>query len=153
MMIREATHADVDALVELGRLMHAESPRFSRLKFSAQRLAATLDGLMAARPLGFLWVSCDDRGIRGGLAAVVARHWCSHDQVASDLALFMRPDARGGLDVPRLVWRYRTWAQEQGAVLVQLGVTTGVHTEATVGLYQRMGMERCGAILEFKETD
>lgn len=146
-MIRDATDDDVPALLALGRLMHAESPRFSRLDFSAPRLAGTLRGLIAGGQ--FMLVGTSDSGkILGGMAAMLLPHWCSDDLVATDLALFIAPEARGGLLPARLLSRYVRWARARGAVLIQAGVTTGVETETTARLYERTGLTRCGVILE-----
>jgi len=128
--------------------MHAESPRFSRLEFVGDKLRATLTQLLEA-PGGFLWVAEHEGRLIGGMAAVALPHWCSNDLVASDLALFVAPQHRGGLAVLRLVNRYRKWAQmEMAAAIVQLGVSTGVQTETTTLLFERLGFKRCGAILE-----
>jgi GNAT superfamily N-acetyltransferase len=146
-MLRAATIDDLPALVELGAVMHAESPRYARLRFDAGRLAQTLTGLLST-PDGFLWVAEREGEIVGGLAAVVVQHWCSADRVAADLALFMTPDARGTLAPARLVNRYVAWARERGAVHVQFGVSTGVHPEQTAQLLERLGFARCGILLE-----
>lgn len=146
-MIRKATHSDISDLLVLGALMHAESPRFSRLRFSRERLENTLLMVMDA-PLGFLWVAEHEEGVIGGLAAIAGPHWCSDDLVANDLALFVDPVHRGGISAVRLVHRYRCWVREIGAVIGQMGVSAGVDTDETVRLYERLGLERCGVILE-----
>lgn len=147
-MIREATHDDLPSLLALGARMHAESPRFSRLTFSGARLRQTLAALIDS-PQGFLWVGVFDDMVVGGMAGIAAPHWASDDLVASDLALFIHPDFRGGMLPVRLVNRYLWWARtEVKATLRQLGITTGVHTETTARLYERMGLTRCGVLLE-----
>lgn len=147
-MIRPAVHSDLQPLVVLGERMHAESPRFSRLAFSAQRLEQTLRWALES-PMGFLWVAETESSVVGGMAAMAAKHWASDDLVATDLALFIDPAHRGSLAPVRLLNRYRWWAQhEVKAVITQVGITTGVQTENTAQLYERMGFKRCGAILE-----
>lgn len=145
-MIRPATLHDIPALVALGQRMHAES-RYSVLRFNDAKLGATLRQVLDS-PTGFLWVATDEQGLTGGLAAIAAPHWCSDDLVSSDLALFMVPEARGGLAPARLVTRYRQWAADLGVVLCDIGVTTGIQTEQTAKLLERLGFTRCGVILE-----
>lgn len=145
-MIRSATPNDIPALLALGAQMHAESPRFSRLRFSATRLESTLRLLLGSGQ--FLVVAEDGRRVVGGMAAVAMPHWASDDLVATDLALFVAPEARGGMVPARLIKAYTAWAHERGAVLVQAGITTGVNTETTAALYERMGLKRCGALME-----
>lgn len=146
-MIRAATLDDLPTLINLGEQMHAESPRFRRIRFSRVRLGHTLAGLIRS-PMGFVWVAESSGEVTGGLAALASPHWCSDDVVAMDLGLFMAPAHRGGAAAARLVKRYHRWAREAGATLIQQGVTTGVHTDQTVQLLERLGMTRCGVILE-----
>lgn len=147
-MIREANEHDIPELVALGRQMHGESPRWGVLTFDEARLETTLRSLIGS-PMGFVWVAEDSAGeVIGGMVAVVCEHWCSADRVASDLALFMRMDCRGSIAPARLLRAYRAWAHEQGAKLVQVGVTTGVHADLTASMMERVGFRRCGVLLE-----
>lgn len=147
-MIRPATLTDIPALVVLGRLMHDESPRFCVLPYSPDKVRDMLRVLIN-EPFGFAWVAEDaDGGIVGGMIAALMPHWCSEAVVASDLALFVAPSARGTLAPVRLLNTYRSWAKAQGAVMCQFGVTTGVQTEATAALVERIGFKRCGVVLE-----
>jgi len=47
-MIRPAAPADIPRMVELGRVMHGESPTFCRLQFDADKLASTIAGTIAS---------------------------------------------------------------------------------------------------------
>lgn len=144
-MLRAATHDDLLRLVELGAAMHAESPTYSRLRFSASKLAATIE---RAIDTGFAMV-CEVEGVVvGGMLGMVVPHWCSDDLVACDLALFMAPEHRGGMAAVRLLNAYRVWAERSGAVLKQIGATTGVNNEAAAQLFERLGWVRSGIILE-----
>ncbi|WP_439606866.1 GNAT family N-acetyltransferase [Hydrogenophaga sp.] len=145
-MIRPANPFDLPALLDLGERMHAESPRFSRLTFSSARLHNTLRSLLD-NPAGFLWVA-EQGVVIGGMAGIIGPHWASDDLVATDLALFIDEKQRGGMSTARLVTEYKRWAHQRGARIVQVGVTTGVQTEQTARLYERLGLARCGLILE-----
>lgn len=143
-MIRQATPDDIPALVTLGARMHAES-RFAVLAYNPEKAGRTLAHVLET---GFLWVATDDDRIVGGMAAMCVPHWCSDDAVAMDLALFVEPESRGGMAAARLVTRYKEWADKQGAVMIDMGVNTGVHVEQTTSLLERLGFKRCGVILE-----
>lgn len=145
-MIRPANLYDIPALLDLGERMHAESPRFSRLTFSRARLHDTLR-MLIDNPLGFVWVAEEEQLI-GGMVAMASPHWASTDLIATDLALFIEPSRRGSLAPVRLINRYRWWGREIGAVITQVGCTTGVETEKTAQLFERLGLTRCGVILE-----
>lgn len=146
-MIRPATSQDIPALLVLGERMHAESPRFCHLTFSRARTEQTLLNLIG-NPNAFLWVAESEEQVYGGLAAIAVPHWASEDLIATDLALFIDPARRGSLSAVRLVNCYRCWASELGAKIIQMGVTTQVNTEETAQLLERLGMTRCGVILE-----
>lgn len=146
-MIRPANAMDIPVLLDLGERMHAESPRFSRLTFSRSRLHDTLRSLIDS-PSGFLWVAELNGAVIGGMAGLIAQHWASDDKVATDLALFIDEKQRGGMSTARLITEYKRWAWKHGAHIVQVGVTTGVETEQTARLYERLGLARCGLILE-----
>lgn len=145
-MIRPATEEDIPRLVELGRMMHAES-RYAGLDYAATKVDALLRRLMTD---GFLIVAQQGERLVGGFAGMISEHWFSHDLVAADLALFIEPDARGGMTAPRLVKAFVTWAKARGASVIDIGVNTGVHTEETGMLLERLGGRLCGHLYSFE---
>lgn len=147
MNIRPATIEDVPTIVSLGAQLAKESPRFGRLQFSAASTGATMRALLSS-PDGFLMVAEEGGQIVGAMAAIVSQHWMSTDRVASDLALFVVPSARGGNVGGSLAVEYLEWARKSGAVLINVGVSTGIHTEATARMYELRGFNRCGVLLE-----
>lgn len=147
-MIRPATPEDIPRMVELGRAMHAESATFSRMRFDNDKAAGAIAGAIAS-PNGFAYVAERGGQVIGGMVAMVAPHYFSPDLVACDLALFIGPEHRGGLAATRLISAYAEWATERGAVLIQLGVMTGVNVDKTEALLHRLGWNRSGLVMEF----
>lgn len=145
--MREATYFDLPALIALGERMHAESPHFSRIAFSAVKLRETLMAVMGS-PDGFLWVVEKDGVIAGVMVAIALQHWCSTDVVATELVLFVEREHRGSLIGARLIKKYRTWAALKGCKQVTAGVSTGVDVEKTTALYERLGFKQFGTQLE-----
>lgn len=146
-MIRTATFDDVPDLVELGRAMHAESPRYREMTFDADRLAETLHGVIAAGGFARV-VQTEDGSLVGGLVAVLVPHWASDDLTSCDLALFMAPEARGSIAPARLLNQYAQWARDRGARQIMLGVMTGVSVPQTVALCERLGWRQAGVVME-----
>jgi len=146
-MIREAVLDDLPALLALGEMMHTESPRFRRLRFSRERLAATLTNVIG-QPHGFAMVMDKGGAVVGGMICIVMQHWCSEDLIATDLATFVHPDHRGSLAPMRMVKAYREWADARGAVFTQIGVSTGINVKATTRLFQACGFMPVGTIME-----
>lgn len=148
-MIRPATHDDIDRLVILGEEMHVES-RFARLPLDVDKVRALFAHLIES-PDGLLIVAEKDGEVIGGFAGYVAEHYFARTKVASDFGLFISRQDRGGMTAARLLRVYATWAKERGAVMVQAGITTGVHVDETTRLYQALGFRQVGALFELKE--
>lgn len=147
-MIRPATHDDIERLVELGEQMHAES-RFAKLSFDHDKVRNLFAHLIES-PDGLLIVADVDGLIIGGFAGYVVEHYFALTKVASDFGLFVAPEHRGGMTAPRLMRAYVEWAKEQGAVMVQAGITTGVHVNETARLYQKLGFKQAGLLFELE---
>lgn len=145
--IRAASLRDLPQLVELGRVMHAESPRLGKLTLDELKAKATLAGLMSSAG-GLLLVAEHEGKIIGGIAAVITEHWYSHDKMAYDIALFVRPDKRGGILAARLINAYAAWAREHGAVITQMGISTGVNVDTTGQLLENLGATRSGVLYD-----
>lgn len=143
-MLRPATPDDIPTLVELGRVMHDESPVFRALSFSEDKLARTI---LHAIDNGFAVVAEQGGQIVGGMLGIAVEHWASTDVVACDLALFVAPEHRGGSTGARLLRRYAEWAESIGAAITQFGIVTGVEPERTEELCRCLGWRRTGVVM------
>jgi GNAT superfamily N-acetyltransferase len=149
--IRPANLTDLNALVALGRVMHAESPRMGRMEYAELKAKATLAGLIASPDNCLLLVADEGGKLVGGIAAAIEEHWFSNDKMAYDLALFVHPDKRGGMTAARLLNAYAHWAKEKGARITQFGISTGVNLETTGALAEKLGFERSGVLFDVAE--
>jgi GNAT superfamily N-acetyltransferase len=72
--------------------------------------------------------------------------------VSGDFALFMAPEFRGSSTAYRFVKEYVEWAKGKGVEdkNIGLGISTGVHTEATKRLYEKNGFEVTGLSMNFR---
>lgn len=146
-MIRIATLDDVPALLELGARMHAESPRYRRLQFSAPKVERTLTMMIGSDDAIVLVAMRDDQLIGCGLA-FLEEEWFSDDRIAQELAVFVERPWRGGLTAAKLITGLRAWGAATDARLLQAGTTTGVNSEMTASLYEKIGFTRAGIGLE-----
>ena len=144
MSVRPATVDDLDALLVLARTMHCEAPGYRDWRFDDDKVDDLLRKLIGGH--GCLLVAEVDAVIVGGIAGICTAHWFSDEKVATDLALFIDPERRNGTTAVRLVNAFVAWAQLVGARRVQLGVTTGVHPDATARLYQACGLAPSGQL-------
>lgn len=141
-MIRAATLQDLPRLVDLGRVMHSES-RFADIELVPAKLESTLRHAIF---MGGVFVAERDGVIIGGFAGVIVEYFFSTERMACDLAIFVEPTKRGGFTAAALISAFKIWARRQGAKRIELGVSTGVHTEKTGALFERLGLKRQGAL-------
>lgn len=141
--VRRAVGADFPTLIAMGHDMRDESPRFSRLGYSPDRCLELLAGLSVS-PQGLVLVVEQDGMIVGMLLGFISKHFFSDDLTASELVVYVVPEARGGNAVVKLLRHFEVWATEQGAADIVLGVSTEVHADRTAQLYQRLGYAPSG---------
>jgi len=147
MTVRAAVLADIPALVELGRGMHAEAPALRHARYDGEKVATALKHSIAQ---GCTFVHEADGELDGAFVGLVIERWFSSDRMAADLALFVRQDRRGGLIAYRLLDAFLTWCDEQGIEDRQLAVSTGVAPVATGELYKRLGFEPIGGLYQMR---
>lgn len=151
MEVRTATEADVPELLEMGRAMHAESPRYRHRHYSPDKVEQFARRLVAT---GGTHVAEIDGRIVGMFAGFVVEDWFGNDRVASDFVVYVRPEHRGSSAFVRLVKAFEKWAAGQGAVEIAPGVSTEVDPDKTVALYERLGYRALGArVLTKRLTD
>lgn len=147
MSIRPATLDDLPRIIELGELLHNESPRWSRLSFSRVRAGDFIARLILA-DWGAVFLAERSGVVVGGIAGTALPHWSSDDILAQEASLFMLPEARGSMAAARLVSTLDAWARMRGAVWMHAGTSTGLDPERTSGLYETLGFARCAIGLE-----
>ncbi|HEX7011596.1 MAG TPA: GNAT family N-acetyltransferase [Steroidobacteraceae bacterium] len=147
MEIRNATINDIDALVELGEMMHAESPRYRTLTYDPVKVAGIAQHLICD-PAAQVLVAEQGGQLVGMLAGMVVQHYFGHDYYATDYVFFVRPEHRGSSAAPRL---YRAWEEllkaDGRAKEIALGISTEVDLERTWSFYKRLGFHGSGAIM------
>lgn len=146
-MIRPAGREDLPKLVELGAALHAESPRHSRLQFSARKVQAQIGELIAS-PLGLVIVADDGGDLVGVALAMMAEEWYSEDRIGQEISVYVIPARRGSTAAARLIAAMDAWASTMGAKRLQAGATTGVRDDRTVELYERLGFKRAAIGVE-----
>lgn len=144
--VRRAVGADFPTLIAMGQELCAESPRFSRLTYSPDRCLELLAGLSVS-PQGLVLVAEQEGAIVGMLLGFVSKHFFAEELTASELVVYVTPEARGGNAVVKLLRHFEVWATEQGAADIVLGVSTEVHADRTAQLYQRLGYTPSGHTL------
>lgn len=150
MSIRPANVDDIEALVELGRAMALESPRFSRMPYNPGKVRALLEHQIKS-PRGLVLVSVASGVITGVFVGGAAEHWACDGLVAFDLALFVDRAHRGGTSAARLLSGYKAWCEQIGAVMATAGISTQVHADQSARLYRALGFREIGPVFDVLE--
>lgn len=146
MFVRPAHAADITTFVEFGQRLITESPTYAQRGFNPVKAAAHFLHLINGG--GAIFVIEVDGQIAGGFAGGIAEDWQSDCKVAFDFVLYVQPRYRktGIADV--LIETFEIWARECGANRIQCGTNTGINSDSTVRLYERMGFAVVGQFLE-----
>lgn len=118
--------------------MHNESPRYSRYGYDGAKSAALVANFVKN---GGGYVAEKDGKLVGMAAACAVEAPFSKDVYAGSLYLYVIPAARGSTAFIKLVKEIEKWMRAKNPVDMVLSVSTGVETEKTVNLCQRLGYE------------
>lgn len=136
-MIRRATDADIDDIVWLAHAMVEESPLWD--EFDPAQMRLVLSNVIGGQGAVFV-AELPGRDLPAGVvAAFLTKRPFSGQLFVADLALYVRPEHRLGRMAKRLVDVLEAWAREEGAVEIQLGVSSGIHPKKTGALYRSWG--------------
>lgn len=144
--IRRATLSDIPALVEMGRALHDESPRYQGMEYSEAKVAGLAERIITG-PLSetAVIVVADIDGVLVGMfVAVVADRWFCDEKYVTDLTVYVRPHHRGGRTFFRLAMAFEQWATYRGVMEKAIGVSTEINAEQTVHAYKRLGYRLAG---------
>jgi len=135
------TEADIDAMVALGRLLHAES-RYRAYPLDDARMREIGRRGLGGNP-GLIVAERDGRAV--GMAIVaLGEHFFSPALTATVLLLYVEPQARGGMAAVKLLRAVRRWAAKNGAKDLHVNVTTGIKIDRTDRFLRRMGFRQTG---------
>jgi GNAT superfamily N-acetyltransferase len=123
----------------MARAMHAESPRYRHRNFSDVKVRGIIEYFISG-PTGGAFVVEEDGVLTGMIGGVPVEDFFGTDKYASDLVIYVLPEKRGSSVLLRLVRVFEKWCfVDQGVAEVILGISTGIHAEATVRVYERLG--------------
>lgn len=146
------TVADIPAAVRMGRALHAESPRYTHLRFVPEKIEALIrsmvTGTLVTDAPGGAFVAEKDGEIVGMFGGFITTPFFSDDKIASDYTFYVAPEhRRKGRAALALIRAFEDWAAAQGAVDLVPGVSTQIDAESTVRFYEKLGYERYGTAM------
>lgn len=151
MIIRPPKFSELMKIVDIARKLVAESPVYSAVPFEPEVIFWHLrNGLERFHDDegGFLMVAEDSNGeivgaMLGGLAPYL---FSSKGVYASEFAIYVNQEKRGTSAAYKLVERFERWAEDNKALEINVGVSTGITPERAHGFYTKMGYNHVGGI-------
>jgi GNAT superfamily N-acetyltransferase len=139
--VRDAGHLDLLILASLANEYAQEVTEMKQHPVDAnvlmQGLAATI-----GNPTGYLKVLTVDGKVVGGFWGCLTHMPWSATLVAQDIIIFVNKDFRGYGRL--LIDDWLRWAKSVGAKEVCLSTASGIETETTCKLFERLGFRKVG---------
>lgn len=152
MNIREIAREDRPEIIVMAKTMHGESPSYRRWPFEPRLVSAWID-MCFDHPDWRCIIAREDNGEPVGfMAAGTANMIFSPEKTTDDLALYVRPEKRGGTAAFRLVREMARWAKGRGAVELRMGITTDVDELRTARFLERLGFVHAGTLMKLDLT-
>ena len=146
LVIDHASYPYAEQVVELGRAMAAESPRWRDVPYDAERLLA-FTRTMSVGASSTLAVALEGETVIGFVLAVVADDWFTGRRYVSPLVIYVRPDRRKGRVGRALIEALEAWGLIVGADEIYMGLHTGGNEAGFSALGARLGYVHAGVTL------
>ena len=130
-------------ILQLGKRMHEESS-YASLPFDAEKAAGAIMQLVVDNDSGFGVIAYDEDTPVGLIAGGIGSRWFSPSLYAYDHVWYVVPEYRGSRTAIRMLKMFESWAKDQGAEELWMGVTTNIDPERTGSLFTRLGYEHVG---------
>ena len=142
-MIRKAVNQDVSKIVDLCKEAHEES-KITTAPLDPKTLRTNVQICVLSAEHLVMVVEVDDK-IEGMIIGVTHQLWYSRKKQATDLFFYTSIRIRGDGLGAKLMRRFIGWAKENpGVKEIMLGVSSGIETDRTKTMYERMGAIRIG---------
>lgn len=149
MQVRAANLSDLDTLVDFGKRLTKESPIFSNQGFDEQSASDLFEYLIKKH--GSIFLALDEyQNPVGAVIGVIETDWRTGHKLAFEQGVYVLPEYRKSNIAKLLVNTLIGWAQLKNADRIQIGTMTGIHADKTVKLYESLGFNLVGYVLEME---
>ena len=149
MFVRTATIQDLDTLVDFGKRLTKESPNFSKQGFDEEQATRYFTHLILNQESIFL--VCDEyQNTVGALIGAIDICWRTNHRLAYENGVYVLPEYRSSGAASHLINWFIDWSKINNADRIQLGTMSGIHAEKTIQLYEKLGFELIGHVLEME---
>jgi hypothetical protein len=143
--VRPATEADIDQLLEMSRMLHAEGS-YRDIPIFEPKLRAFLSFAMKDAEHALLVYEGRDGRLAGLMAGYVSAHFFSLEKSAYDLFIFVLPERRGSLVAYRLWSAFKQFAERSNARTMCFATIAGIAPERTAKFFTGLGMNQVGSL-------
>ena len=131
-------------IIGLAFKMQQESD-FQTVPFDIEQIANSVLRLVIDNPRGFGVIAYTDDGKPAGmLTGSITDYVFSKGSIASDFAWFVLPEHRGSRTALKMLNMFKSWARENGATELYMGITTNVSKDRIGQLLERVGFDHVG---------
>jgi hypothetical protein len=142
-MVRYANELDILRLAVLAELYSKEAGNHDSFPFDVGLSIRNVSMAMTS-PNNYIGVLIDGCEIIGFLWAVATQMPWSHSTVVFDNILYLLPEKRGGYKAASLIRHYESWCKSVGAVTCSMSTASGIGTDRTCALFERLGYSKVG---------
>lgn len=139
---RKLEWPDIPAVVEMGRLMHDESPFFRQFEYDADEASNYAAYILENPESGFSIIAENDgKEIVGGMFGIVSKLSFCKKWFAHDLIAYIIPEHRKGFTGIKFIKEFEKWAAANGSTHVSIGFSTGIDTAKMLEFYSKLGYD------------
>ena len=150
MIIRPMTEADIQDVVDMGAVMHAEGA-YINMTYDPHKCADLARAVMADTENQIALVAETEHGeVVGMLSGYVIPFYFGPDLVSHDRIVYIIPSYRGTSAFLRLVRKYVEWARSKKVRQIFMAISTGINTDKTTDLYVRLGFRHVGGVFQLE---
>lgn len=149
MHVRAATLKDIETLVDFGKRLTKESPIFSKQGFSESGAQELFELLI--RHYGSIFIVSDEYSNPvGAVIGAINSDWRTGHKIAFEQGVYVLPEYRRSNAAKSLIDAFIGWSKLQNADRIQLGTMSGIQADKVVKLYESLGFELRGYVLEME---
>jgi hypothetical protein len=131
-------------ILKIGFEMHKETD-FQVVPLDIEQSANSILNMVINNPRGFGVVAYTDDNVPIGiLCGGISNYVFSKGSVANDYAWYVLPEYRGSRAAIKMLKMFRSWAKDNGATELYMGISTGLFAERTGQLLERVGFDHVG---------
>lgn len=143
---RRAITADIEQIIAMAKLFHAESPAHSPYPFNEAKVAALVAAAIAS-PEWCPVVAVDDDGLVGMALIYAMPMYFSDALEGGDLAFYVPKGRRGSLAAAHMMQFIETWLVSVGVAVTTIGINTGINHDTALSFFVKCGYRPSGLIV------